>query len=60
MLGKVFYKFLMMIKKIRPDIKFDISGEYDQLKPVNDRSQYILTILIPFVCLRLQITINCN
>ena len=37
MLGEVFYKFLMMIKKIRPDIKFIISGDYNQLKPVNDR-----------------------
>ncbi len=37
MLGEVFYKFLMMIKKIRPDIKFIISGDFDQLKPVNNR-----------------------
>ena len=37
MLGEVFYKFLMMIKKLRPNIKFIISGDYDQLKPVNDR-----------------------
>jgi ATP-dependent exoDNAse (exonuclease V) alpha subunit len=37
MLGEVFYKFLMTIKKIRPDIKFIISGDYNQLKPVNDR-----------------------
>jgi len=37
MLGEVFYKFLMMIKKIRPDIKFIISGDHNQLKPINDR-----------------------
>jgi ATP-dependent exoDNAse (exonuclease V) alpha subunit len=37
MLGEVFYKFLMTVKKIRPDIKFIISGDYNQLKPVNDR-----------------------
>jgi hypothetical protein len=37
MLGEVFYKFLMMIKKIKPNIKFIISGDYNQLKPVNDR-----------------------
>jgi hypothetical protein len=35
MLLEVFYKFLMMIKKIRPDIIFIISR--DQSKPVNDR-----------------------
>ena len=27
----------MMIKKIKPNIKFIISGDYNQLKPVNDR-----------------------
>ncbi len=27
----------MIIKKIRTDIKFIISGDYNQLKPVNDR-----------------------
>jgi ATP-dependent exoDNAse (exonuclease V) alpha subunit len=27
----------MMIKKVRTDIKFIISGDYNQLKPVNDR-----------------------
>jgi ATP-dependent exoDNAse (exonuclease V) alpha subunit len=37
MLGEVFYKFLMMIKKLRPDIELIISGDYNQLKPVNDR-----------------------
>ncbi len=37
MLGEEFNKFLMMIKKIRPDIKLIISGDYRQLKPVNDR-----------------------
>ena len=36
MIGEVFYKFLMTIKKIRPDIKFIISGDYNQLKPVNE------------------------
>jgi predicted AAA+ superfamily ATPase len=37
MLGEVFYKFLMMIKKLKPDIKLIISGDYNHLKPVNDR-----------------------
>jgi hypothetical protein len=37
MLVEVFYKFLMMIKKVRTDLKFIISGDYNQLKPVNDR-----------------------
>jgi hypothetical protein len=41
MMQEVFYKFLMMIKKIKPEIKYIISGDYNQLKPVNDRiSQY--------------------
>jgi predicted AAA+ superfamily ATPase len=37
MLGEVFYKILIMIKKVRTDIKFIISGDYNQLKPINDR-----------------------
>ena len=37
MLGEVFYKDLMIIMKIKNDIRFIISGEYSQLLPVNDR-----------------------
>ena len=37
MLAEVFYKFLMMIKRVKPDIKFIISGDFCQLLPVNDR-----------------------
>jgi ABC-type cobalamin/Fe3+-siderophores transport system ATPase subunit len=36
MLGEVFYKFLMMVKH-KPNINFIISGDYNQLIPVNDR-----------------------
>ncbi len=34
MLGEVFYKFLMVIKKIKSNIKFFISGDYNQLKNI--------------------------
>ncbi len=37
MLGEVFHNFLMMIKQHRPNIKFIISGDYNQRKLVNDR-----------------------
>jgi energy-coupling factor transporter ATP-binding protein EcfA2 len=37
MLAEIFYKFLMMIKKIKSNIKFIISGDYNQLKAINDR-----------------------
>ena len=37
MLSEVFYKFLMMIKRVKTDIKFIISGDFCQLLPVNDR-----------------------
>ena len=36
-MAEAFYKFLMMIKRVKTDIKFIISGDYNQLKPVNDR-----------------------
>ena len=37
MLTENFYKFLLIIKKLKPDIKFIISGDYSQLKAINDR-----------------------
>ena len=37
MVREVFYKFFLMMKKIKPDIKFIISGDFNQLKPVADR-----------------------
>ena len=37
MLTEKFYKFLLMIKKLKPDVKFIVSGDYNQLSPINDR-----------------------
>jgi len=37
MLQEKFYKFLLMIKKLKPETRFIISGDYDQLEPVADR-----------------------
>jgi len=37
MVHEVFYKFFMVMKRMKPDIKFIISGDYKQLLPVNDR-----------------------
>ena len=37
MLQEKFYKFLLMIKKVKPHVKFIISGDYSQLQPVADR-----------------------
>jgi ATP-dependent exoDNAse (exonuclease V) alpha subunit len=37
MVHEVFYKFLMVMKKIKSSLKFIISGDFNQLKPVNDR-----------------------
>ena len=37
MVREIFYKFFLMIKKMKPSIKFIISGDYNQLKPVADR-----------------------
>ncbi len=41
LMAEMFYKFLMMIKRVRSDIKFIISGDFNQLPVVCDRiSQY--------------------
>ena len=37
MLQEKFYKFLLMIKKLKPETIFIISGDYNQLSPVADR-----------------------
>ncbi len=37
LLHELFYQYLLAIKKIRPDIKFIISPDFNQLPPVNDR-----------------------
>lgn len=37
MVHEIFYKFFMVMKKFKSNIKFIISGDYDQLLPVKDR-----------------------
>ena len=37
MVQELFYQYLLTVKKIRPDIKFIISADFNQLAPVNDR-----------------------
>ena len=40
MMKEIFYKFLLMIKKVKPDVKFILTGDYNQLLPINDRIEY--------------------
>jgi ATP-dependent exoDNAse (exonuclease V) alpha subunit len=40
MMHEHMYKFLIMLKQIRPDIKLILSGNFDQLEPVNDRAKF--------------------
>lgn len=37
MVNEYFYKHLMIVKQLKPNIKFVISGDFQQLPPVNDR-----------------------
>ena len=37
MVAEKFYKFFIVLKALRPDIIFIISGDFEQLLPVNDR-----------------------
>ena len=37
MVKEIFYKFFIMIKQLKPSIKFIIVGDYQQLKPIKDR-----------------------
>ena len=37
MMMEKFYKFFSTLKRLKPDVKFILVGDYNQLKPVNDR-----------------------
>ena len=37
MLQEIFYKFFIMIERIKPNLKFIIAGGFNQLPPVKDR-----------------------
>ena len=37
MLQEIFYKFLIVIKRIKPNLKIIIAGDFNQLLPVKDR-----------------------
>ena len=37
MIPEYFYKFFIVLKRLRPDIKFILSGDFRQLAPVKDR-----------------------
>jgi hypothetical protein len=37
MVKEVFYRFLTLLKRYAPNLKFIIIGDFDQLKPVNDK-----------------------
>ena len=37
MMSEAFYKFFLLVKSLRPDVKFIISGDFAQLLPVSDR-----------------------
>ena len=37
MVPEMFYKFFITMKRIKPEIKFIIAGDFEQLLPVNDR-----------------------
>ena len=37
MVKEIFYKFLIMIKTMKPSMKFIIVGDFNQLPPIKDR-----------------------
>ena len=64
MMNEHFYKYFIVLKRMRPDVKFIISGDFAQLKPVNERildCNYKNSIALHELCdgNRLQLT-NCR
>jgi ATP-dependent exoDNAse (exonuclease V) alpha subunit len=37
MVPEIFYKFFITMKRLKPELKFIIAGDFEQLLPVNDR-----------------------
>ncbi len=60
MLAKSILYFFMMIKKVKNNIKFIISGDYNQLKLINDRISRYNDYAILLVYLNYQIIIKSN
>jgi ATP-dependent exoDNAse (exonuclease V) alpha subunit len=40
MVQEIFYSWFILIKRMKPDIKFIFSGDYAQLAPIKDRVKY--------------------
>lgn len=40
MVREIFYSTFTTIKKINPDVKFILAGDFNQLSPVNDRGEF--------------------
>ena len=40
MVKECFYKFLLTIKRIKPNIHFIVSGDFNQFSPINDRADF--------------------
>ena len=60
MVHEMFYKYFMIIKKLKPNLKFIIAGNFDQLLPVKDRGcfEYENSVALFDLCegLRLNLT----
>ena len=61
MMNEHFYKYFIVLKRMRPDVNFIISGDFAQLKPVNERildCNYKSSIALHELCdgNRLQLT----
>ena len=40
MVHEMFYKYFLVIQKLKPDLKFIVAGNFDQLLPVKDRADF--------------------
>ena len=40
MVSECFYKYFLVLKRLKPALKFIIAGHFDQLLPVNDRANF--------------------
>jgi hypothetical protein len=60
MVKEVFYRFLVLLKRYQPQLKFIIIGDYDQLKPVKDtyKGDYAQSPALHHLCDAMKINLE--
>ena len=54
----MFYKYFLVLKRLKPALEFIIAGHFDQLLPVNDRANFNYKGLLLYMTSVMVIDLN--